>query len=240
MKKLSLTAGYVLFAGMFVTGIYSAATGTQLVPGYDGIGIALVSGLVLAAAVWMRFKKTTAAMGVDGKATDVLVLAVPLRKRVVTAMLLIVLAVAFYLLMQSAPERRLWFFQASFALFAVLALIAVLAIGRRVSLTLSREGLDYTPFRVGLIAWRDIRGFRIKRTRYLDAIVLDVVAPERYRSRHILRRILGAHFEVSPTIFGQDTEWLASEIKKRIVAFGPRSRASREPSTSYEMSTEAP
>jgi hypothetical protein len=150
------------------------------------------------------------------------------------------LAAAFYLIMQPAPERKLWFFQTGFALFAPLALIAVLTMGRRVSLTLTREGLDYTPFRIGLISWRGIRWFQIKRLRYFDAITLDIVAPERYRSRNILRRMLGEHFDVSPTVFGQDTEWLAYEIKKRITAFGPRSKASRAPNSSHDTSTEAP
>jgi hypothetical protein len=237
MKKGSLIAGYILLVAMFFGGVYSAVTGTQLAPGYDGIGVALFSGLVLAAAVWTQSRKTAAVAGVNTKATDVLVFVMPVRKRLMAATLLTGLSAAFYLLMQSAPERKLWFFQAGFALFAALALVAVLTIGRQVSLTLTREGLDYTPFRVGLILWRDIRGFQIKRLRYFDSIALDIVAPERYRSRHILRRILGAHFDVSPTIFGQDTEWLASEIKKRIVAFGPRAR---ELSSSFNTSTEAP
>jgi hypothetical protein len=215
---------------MFVLGIYSAATGSRFLAGYDGLGIALFFGAILVCATWMRSRTAASVARSSGQANEVLVLTVPARKRLILAAIFVALAVGSYLLMESAPARRALLFQLIFALFASVALMALIAASGRVSLTLTREGLDYTPFRVGLISWRDIRGFKIKRFRHLDAIALDIVAPEKYRSRHILRRILGAHFDVSPTIFGQDTEWLASEIKKRITAFGPRSRAVKESS----------
>jgi len=222
---------------MVVSGIHAAVTGNQLVPGYDGLGIALFGGAMLAAAVWQQVGKVAHPDRPSSSATDVLILIQPVRKRMVMAALFVIVAVASYRLFRSSPDRLL--FQAAFVVFGVMALVAMLAVGQRVSLTLTREGLDYSPFRVGLISWRDIRGVQIKRLRYFDTITLDVVAPESYRSRHILRRIFGARFDVSPTIFGQDTEWVASEIKKRIVAFGPRSRPSPAPTSSHDTLTEA-
>jgi hypothetical protein len=43
-----------------------------------------------------------------------------------------------------------------------------------------------------------------------------------------------------PAIFGQDAEWLASEIKKRISAFGSRRGTSAKSGFQTDMSTEAP
>jgi hypothetical protein len=241
MKRSALIPGYILLAGIFALGAYSAVTGSQIVPGYSGLGIALFAGAVLVAGFWLHASKKAPDQVLTENATGMLLLTMPVRKKALHAAVLVAAAVAFFLLMQSAPERRLWFFQLGFGLFLVLALMALITLGRKVSLTLSSEGLDYTPFGVGVIAWRDIRSLHLKTVGQFQTIVLDVSAPGKYVSRRLLRRLFGQHFEVSAMIFGQEAEWLADQIKRRIVAFGPRSKASAvAPGSSHDTSTEAP
>jgi hypothetical protein len=241
VKKAHLIASYIFFAALFALGVYSAVTGSELVPGYSGLGIALFAGAVLLGGFWWRAKRQAPDQVSSENATDVIRLTMPFGKKLLPAAILVAMTTAFFLLMQSVPERKLWFFQVGFGFFLVLTLMVLSTLGRTVRLTLSPEGLDSTAIGVGVIAWRDIRGLRVKTFRQLQAIQLDIVAPEKYPPRTLRRRLFGQHFEVSAMVFGQETDWLVDQIKRRIVAFGPRSKASAvAPGSSHDTSTEAP
>ena len=220
MKSAALIAGYILFAGMFVLGVYSAATGNRFLAGYDGLGVALFFGAILVCATWMRSHTASSVVLSSGQANEVLVLTVPARKRLILAAIFVTLAVGSYLLMESAPARRVLHFQVFFVLMASVALMTVIAASRRVSLTLSSKGLEHTPLGVGVIDWRDIRGFHVKRGDRLDCIKLDIIEPAKYAGGTLMRRLTGSHFEIMTTMFDCEPEWLADEIRKRIAAFG--------------------
>jgi hypothetical protein len=99
--------------------------------------------------------------------------------------------------------------------------------GRSASLELSPEGLDFSGFGTGPIAWADLRGATIKTTGKINYISLDLREPEKYLARrpnsvwHFLERLrLASPFSFSPPAIGADLELVHKAIQIRLSTFG--------------------
>ena len=135
--------------------------------------------------------------------------------------------------LQDSTDITYWLCLAVFVFFAVL-----MPFGRRVTLTLSPEGFNYSLFKTGIIAWPDIRDARLQRYFLNRFIVLDLVEPDKYlsdehraalaRRPHLMRRF-SSPFLIQVVVLDAAPEWLLNVIRARI----PRS--SESPRVPTEM-----
>jgi hypothetical protein len=94
---------------------------------------------------------------------------------------------------------------------------------QQISLRLSPEGIDYTVFRTGPIAWRDIQAATISTTGKLKQVALDVRNPQKYlarRSRSFWSFLEQKPFTFSPPSSGVSPESIVKAIEVRLSTFG--------------------
>jgi hypothetical protein len=111
------------------------------------------------------------------------------------------------------------------AIFGFFA-FGLLALRHSASLVLSPEGLDYSVFGTGPIAWSDIRGVGLKRRFESQLIALDVAREGQYQRRRAQSRPGGRvrldEFTFSPTVVDLDPDIVLRAIEVRISTFGRR------------------
>jgi hypothetical protein len=113
-----------------------------------------------------------------------------------------------------------WLVLSVFVVFAVL-----MPFRPQVTLTLSPEGLNYSLFKTGTIAWTDVRDARLERYFLNRFIVLDVREPDKYlgnewraglaRRPHLTRRF-PSPFLIQVMLLDAAPEWLLNVIRARI------------------------
>lgn len=118
------------------------------------------------------------------------------------------------------PE--IWYFTVFFAAFAVFTPIALQ--WQNVTLIVSPAGLDYSLFKVGPIAWSDIRQATLVRVLIFNQfIVLDVPNPEKYlgqgthdRKPRRFRNRFSSPFVIPAATIDVSVDWLLEVIRARI------------------------
>jgi hypothetical protein len=107
--------------------------------------------------------------------------------------------------------------------------LAVLAVSRSqisTALILSSEGLNYTPFKVGTIAWSDIRAAEIACAKQGYVIALHIPDEDKYIRRGFTRIpkwmkvFVPSLFMVPNATFGVSPKWLRTAIQVRLDHFG--------------------
>lgn len=113
-------------------------------------------------------------------------------EKIVLAVAFWIACLGFYFLIQSAPtnERTRAFAWAGLFMCGLAPLVVAL---RRTRLVISDLGLNYSPFKVGPIAWNDIASIEGKRSFGSDVVVLKLNDPQTYvqRGLSISYRLLG-------------------------------------------------
>jgi len=126
----------------------------------------------------------------------------------------------FYLLIQSGPisERTRAFAWAGLFMCGLAPVVMAL---RRTRLVISDLGLDYSPFKVGPIAWNDIAAIERKRSFGSDVVVLRLIDPQAYvrRGLPIGYRLLGwlgfgaSPFRIMPIQLGTSRQRIGQALQ---------------------------
>jgi len=141
-------------------------------------------------------------------------------------------AVGSYLLL-SQEVRSVWtllFAGAGICLALVTSLVVLMyLVYGRIRLSLSDEGLDYSPFKCGPIAWQDIKGVDVRRFLSSDLISLELMEPEKYFARgfpktgHNIGRHVKAFsspFVIAPKQLQATSDSILGAINVRLAVFG--------------------
>jgi hypothetical protein len=122
-------------------------------------------------------------------------------------------------------ENRIWAI-AGVVMFIGLPVLALVK-GHSASLKLSPEGLDFSGFRTGLIAWADLRTATIKTMGKVRYIALELRDPQKYLARrpksawHFLEHFWpSSAFIFNPPAVGVESELILKAIQIRLSAFG--------------------
>jgi hypothetical protein len=220
-------------SGLLAFGIRVAVTADDPRSLQEGLGLAVLGGtLLVAVAAWLIRQRYAERRTISKDVHEHLLFRRSRYFNIAAAVMFALIALSFYLLDQagSMSERRAWLLPVGMWLCAGVALSGLLLTIKRLTLTLmlSPEGLYYSPFAVGVITWRDVRGIQIKTLGRIELIVLDIATPEKYKSTHPIRRlswgldrkVLGSEFAIMADTLGEKTELIADEIRRRIKAFG--------------------
>lgn len=141
-------------------------------------------------------------------------------ERMVLAIAFWIACLGFYLLIQSGPisERTRAFAWAGLFMCGIAPVVMAL---RRTRLVISDLGLDYSPFKVGPIAWNDIVSIEGKRLFRSDVIVLKLADPREYvqRGLPISYRLIGwlgfgaSPFRIMPIQLGVSRRRIGEALK---------------------------
>jgi hypothetical protein len=113
-------------------------------------------------------------------------------------------------------------------LFAALTVVSPLR-GRRTCLRLSPEGLDYSEFKIGPIAWADIRSAEERSVLRSATIALHLYDEQKYFQRGFkrpprglgwTRYVVPSEFLIPEAMFDVPVDWLLSTIQVRLDRFG--------------------
>lgn len=222
---------HLVFGAILAVGLYWAVTTDDSKDMQGGLGLAILGATILVFLVVRRVRRKRATRRtLSQDVRDVVLFGYPMSRYLARAASFAALAVSFHLMSQvyDVSESKPWLLTAGFWVFAGLVLLALIEMRARARLSLSPQGLDYSWFRVGMIPWHDIRGLRLTGSHRDEMIALDVVARERDRYPSLRERLfgsfdrspLGSEFAITTKSFGEKTELVADEIKRRIEAFG--------------------
>lgn len=251
MKTALNILACLVMSGLFAFGIHAAVTADDTRGVQEGLALALFGGtLSVATMVWIVRQRSIGRRAVSSNVNERLLLQRSKSFKLAGVAMFTLLALSFYLFDQagSASERRAWLVPAGMWLFVGIALCALLMMFKSITLKLSPEGLDYSPFAVGVIAWRDVRGLQLRTLGRSELIVLDVSGPEKYKTTHRIRRmslgldrrVLGSEFAILAESVAERGDLIADEIRRRIVAFGDgRARPHNSPHSSQATLPEA-
>lgn len=243
MSRAKLIAGWLIIVIVTADGIYRAFTAETTAKLQGGLGVALLGAAFLAGLIWSVLPRKAASKFAMSEIGDVVVFARhPFSVVAVSIFLATVALGLFFMERAGIHTHRAWLASVGkwiFAVFAVLSLI----LPWRITLRLTPQSLDHSPWPV--IPWTEIRKLSRKSSAGHDAIVLHLREPEKFRSRGWLKRLLGGagrntgkpDFVILPFLVGGDTDRIAREISRRILAFGvSRAAASNDilPNTSSE------
>jgi hypothetical protein len=117
---------------------------------------------------------------------------------------------------------------AGLVLFAAVAVVSPLR-GRRTWLRLSPEGLDYSEFKIGPIAWGDIQSAEEGTVLRSGVIALHLSDEQKYFQRGFkrpprglgwTRHMVPSEFLIPEAMFDLPVDWLLSAIQVRLDRFG--------------------
>jgi hypothetical protein len=117
-------------------------------------------------------------------------------------------------------------------LFAALAFASPLR-GRRVRLRLSADGLDYSEFKIGPIAWPDIQSVEERVVLRSAVIALHLSDEQKYFQRGFkrparglgwTRHLVPSEFLIPEAMFDVPIDWLLAAIKLRLDRYGTSGR----------------
>jgi hypothetical protein len=131
----------------------------------------------------------------------------------------------------SEPDSPYWVIGwAMLVAFSVIAVVLLLLLSwRGFTITLSPVGINYSAFRVGPIAWADIRSAELRPYMKRDVLNLELVDSEKYFARgYPLRRMSEAMakraglsaFMVSGESVGLTSREIHDAVAVRLAAFG--------------------
>jgi len=112
---------------------------------------------------------------------------------------------------------RLWAW-VGFVVFGAAA-VAIPIRRRFVTLKMSPEGLDYSSFSVGPIAWRDIAEASISRMFRTESIRLRVLDDEKYLGRRLRPMKAWLRWRIGVQDFDVSSQWLLKAIQLRLDHF---------------------
>lgn len=210
--------------------IHMAVTGQVLADKQLGmIGGAIFIVAVVFAAVFSSRRKRPLQLSslVDDPHAIILVVPSPVDMKVLSFSFLVAgFGCALIALETTAElEDRIWPL-AGVVLFVALPVVGLVR-RHSVSLKLSPEGLDFSGFRTGLIAWADVRAATIKSMGKVRYIALELRDPQKYLARrpksawHVLEYVWpSSTFTFSPPAVGVEEEVILKAIQIRLSAFG--------------------
>jgi hypothetical protein len=220
----------VLLIAVVAVSIYLAVTGQ--IP--QEKQITLIGGAVLLAAIMLggafykfRRKEGAALVGIDDANAVIQVSLPPIEAKAFTAMFLFAAIGCGIMILGDDLDGgdQIWPW-CGLLLFGGLSAFFLFR-KQTVSLRLSPEGIDYTVFKTGTIAWRDIQAVAIKTMGKINYIALDLRNPQDYLARrpksfwHLLEHLpLAKPFTFSPPSAGVSPESIVKAIEVRLSTFG--------------------
>lgn len=219
--KLKQLSEYLVFGSLLGVGAYWIVTGEDAGRRHAGLGTLIMSGAFLGHSYFSSRVAARPALRPTADHRQVIVLADAGWDNLWYAMLYFALSIACFFFSRSG-----WTFTASeyvlpiaIAGFASSAVYALWTRAKPSSLTLSREGIDYSRFEVRPMRWQDVCDVLQDQE---NRVFLRVQNPHKYAPSIVP---VGAEpmaymFAIFAEHLTEDAGLLSDEIKKRVLAFG--------------------
>lgn len=231
MKRLLRLRDFLVLGALVAFGIYLIVAGDSAEKRYAGIGSVILFGTLLGFAYFSaRDEDRAPVLRRTEDPREALELSDSGRDNTWMAAAFAAMAIGYFIFGRSDRTSG-WnglVLPIGIAFFSGMALYALRTREKPTALKLSPDGIDYSDFGVGAISWHDIGGVALGKMGRDEVIILDVVDPHKYQARKAgssgvgRRRSVpsGFDFTIRAGRFTGDTELLADEIRKRVLAFG--------------------